>query len=50
MISLSHWGMFELRCRIFVIPEGFKLASDDHAKFIAEFLKPDGLIEIVRVA
>lgn len=44
MISLSHWGMFEIEPRIFVVPAGFKLSEQDRA----ELFKSGGLIRLER--
>jgi hypothetical protein len=43
MMSISHWGMFEVAPRIFVLPAGFKLSEHD----MAEWNRPDGMISLV---
>lgn len=45
MISISHWGMFEVAPRVWVIPAGFRLSEHD----MARWNRPDGWIELVRL-
>lgn len=45
MLSISHWGMFEVAPRVFVVPEGFKFSDHD----ISEWNRPDGIIRIERI-
>lgn len=42
MISLSHWGMFEVEAPRLVAPEGLFSEAD-----MAEWMKPGGLIRFV---
>lgn len=45
-ISISHWGMFEIMVPFrFVVPAGFRLTDQEKA----EWKRPDGIIEIVRL-
>lgn len=44
MVSISHWGMFEVAPRVFVVPAGFKLSEQDRA----EWTRADGIIRLER--
>lgn len=46
MISISHWGMFEVRPAFLVLPAGYTVKDLEAAR--AGWNCPDGFIEIVR--
>jgi hypothetical protein len=47
VISISHWGMFEVAPRMFVLPAGYRLPSME--EFDAEMARPDGIVRLIKI-
>jgi hypothetical protein len=47
MISLSHWGMFDVPWQFWAAPAAFEITDRE---FLKEFMRVDGWIEIKRRA